>query len=62
MKNDLPYLIANFARIPKMLLKFSQNLIFIELWRHNDVIFAIFADFLVKNALFAILSPEYEVW
>ena len=47
IKNDLPYLIGNFARIPKMLLKFSQKLFFIVLWRHNDVIFAIFAIFWV---------------
>ena len=31
MKNDLPYPIGNFARIPKMIYKFSQNLFFIEL-------------------------------
>ena len=31
MNNDLTYLIENFVRIPKILLKFSQNLFFIEL-------------------------------
>ena len=31
MKNDLPYPIENFARISKMLLKFSKHLFFIEL-------------------------------
>ena len=45
-KNDLPYLIGNFARILKMLLKISQNLFFMELWRHNDVIFGHFSHFL----------------
>ena len=36
-KNELPYLIENFPRIMKNLLRFSKNVIFMDLWRHNDV-------------------------
>ena len=36
-KNNLYHLLGNFTRISKKVLKFCLNLIFMDLWRHNDV-------------------------
>ena len=36
-KNNLYHLLGNFTRISKKVLKFCPDLIFMDLWRHNDV-------------------------
>ena len=60
-KIDLAYPIENSATILKMILQFSQNLFFMELWRHNDVIFAHFRHFKGINNIFHLFNP-ITIW
>ena len=51
----LAYPIENFARIQKMI--FMKNIFFMELWRHNVVIFAHFRHFKGINIIFQLFNP-----
>ena len=55
-RNYLYHLLGNFTRISKMVLEFCLNLIFMDLWRHNDVmIFLISSIFKTFFQFFVLL-------
>ena len=53
-KNDLYYLLENVPRILKIILDFCPNLIFMDLWRHIDIMICQCTQY--PSLLFNILS------